>query len=103
MLAFLNALYRRSAGALFHLVLDEADLWSPQQIFDKEGETLKLKGMVETIVRRGRIKGFVPWLITQRPAVIDKSTMSMMVGLIAMMATSPQDRKAVGEWLKGPR
>lgn len=101
MLAFLSALYRRSSGALFHLVLDEADLWAPQQVFDKEGGTMQLKGIVENIVRRGRVKGFVPWLITQRPAVIDKSIMSMMVGLIAMKAMSPQDREAILAWLKG--
>jgi len=101
MLAFLNALYRRSAGSLFHLILDEADLWAPQIVLDKEGSSMALKGMVENIVRRGRVKGFVPWLITQRPAVIDKSVMSMMAGLIAMRAMSPQDRAAVDAWLKG--
>lgn len=101
MLAFLNALYRRSSGSLFHLVLDEADLWAPQQVLDKDGGSMQLKGVVEGIVRRGRVKGFIPWLITQRPAVIDKSVMSMMVGLIAMKAMSPQDRDAILAWLKG--
>ncbi len=31
---------------------------------------------VEEIVRRGRIRGFVPWLISQRPAVLHKDVLS---------------------------
>jgi uncharacterized protein len=48
MLAFLRALYRRSTGEPVHLIFDEADLWAPERIVDKEGEAAK---------RRGRVKG----------------------------------------------
>jgi DNA invertase Pin-like site-specific DNA recombinase len=30
-------------------------------------------GRIEEIVRRGGVRGFVPWLITQRPAVVHKT------------------------------
>jgi hypothetical protein len=40
MLAFLEALYRRSTGEPVHLIFDEADLWAPERIFDKEGEVV---------------------------------------------------------------
>jgi hypothetical protein len=41
MLAFLDSVYRRSTGELVHLIFDEADLWAPERILDKEGEATK--------------------------------------------------------------
>lgn len=73
----------------------------PQHLLDKEGEAAKLLGMMETVVRRGRIKGFIPWTITQRPAVISKNVLSQADGLVAMKLTSSQDRKALGAWVEG--
>lgn len=101
MLAFLTALYRKASGEPVHLIFDEADMWAPQRLLDKEGEAAKLQGMMETIVRRGRIKGFIPWLITQRPAVLSKDVLSQADGLIAMKLTSSQDRAAIGGWIEG--
>lgn len=96
MLAFLDALYRKSGGEPFHVVFDEADLWAPQ----KSSEPM-LQSLMEQIVRRGRTKGFVPWLITQRPAVLSKDVLSQVDGLIAMKLTSSQDRDAIGNWVEG--
>jgi len=101
MLAFLTALYRKTNRDPVHLVFDEADMWAPQRLLDKEGEAAKLLGMMETIVRRGRIKGFIPWLITQRPAVISKDIFSQMDGLAIFKLVSPQDRGAIGDWVSG--
>lgn len=101
MLPFLTALYRHVAGEPLHLVFDEADLWAPQRLLDKEADAAKLLGQMEQIVRRGRIKGFVPWLITQRPAVLSKDVLSQVDGLVAFKLTSSQDRDAIGEWVKG--
>ncbi len=42
MLAFLTALYKHQSKSLLHLVIDEADMWAPQQIFDKEGGAAQL-------------------------------------------------------------
>src|SRR5919112_1255950 len=65
MAAFAEAIYEANEEPL-HLVFDEADLWAPQRpIKGWEG----LFGHIEEIVRRGRVRGFIPWLITQRPAV----------------------------------
>jgi uncharacterized protein len=58
MLAFLTAIYRHSNGEPVHLVFDEADMWAPQQERDK-GEAPKLLGMMETVIRRGRVRGFI--------------------------------------------
>lgn len=101
MLAFLTALYRHVSGEPVHLIFDEADLWAPQRLLDKEGEAAKLLGQMETIVRRGRIKGFIPWLITQRPAVLSKDVLSQVDGLVALKLTSSQDRDAIGDWVQG--
>lgn len=101
MLAFLTALYRRTNGEPLTLVIDEADMFAPQRILDKEGDAAKLLGMMETVCRRGRIKGFIPWLITQRPAVLSKDVLSQADGLIAFKLTSVQDRDAIGDWVQG--
>jgi hypothetical protein len=101
MLAFLTALYRHASGEPVHVVFDEADMWAPQKLLDKEGDAAKLLGMMETLVRRGRVKGFIPWLISQRPAVLSKDVLSMVDGLVAFKLTSSQDRDALGDWVKG--
>jgi hypothetical protein len=101
MLGFLTALYRKTNGSQLHLVIDEADMFAPQRLLDRDGDAARLLGQMETIVRRGRIKGFVPWLITQRPAVISKDVLSQADGLVAFKLTSSQDRDAIGGWIEG--
>jgi hypothetical protein len=97
MTAFTGALYTSNTEPL-HLVLDEADLWAPQRV-RLDGHDLL--GRVEEIVRRGRARGFVPWLITQRPAVLHKDVLSQADILVSMKLTSSQDRAAVGRWIEG--
>jgi len=101
MLDFLTALYRHTSRDPLHLIIDEADMWAPQRLMDKEGDAAKLLGMMETIVRRGRVRGFIPWLITQRPAVVSKDILSQADGLISLKLTSKQDRDAIGGWIEG--
>src|SRR5271163_1275626 len=97
MAVFAEALYEANEEPL-HLVLDEADLWAPQRpIKGWEG----LLGHIEEIVRRGRVRGFIPWLITQRPAVVHKDVLSQADILIAMKLTASQDRDAIGGWIEG--
>ncbi len=97
MTAFAEALYEANTEPL-HLVLDEADLWAPQRA-QPGGQALL--GRVEEIVRRGRVRGFVPWLITQRPAVLHKDVLSQADVLVSMKLTASQDREAVGRWIEG--
>ena len=97
MTAFMEALYAANTEPL-HLVLDEADLWAPQRV---QPDGHDLLGRVEEIVRRGRVRGFVPWLITQRPAVLHKDVLSQADVLVSMKLTSSQDREAVGRWIEG--
>lgn len=94
--AFFDAVYHKNRKPLY-LVLDEADMFAPQRIMSDE---TVMYSRVEQIVRRGRIFGFRPWLITQRPAVLNKSVLSQASTLVAMKLTSPQDRAAVKDWIK---
>ena len=97
MTAFTGALHAANTEPL-HLVLDEADLWAPQRA---QPDGFDLLQRVEEIVRRGRIRGFVPWLVTQRPAVLHKDVLSQADILVSMKLTSSQDREAVGRWIEG--
>lgn len=98
MTAFLETIYRKASGEPFHLVVDEADLFAPQKPH-KGDETLL--GLMENIVRRGRVKGFIPWLISQRPAVLNKNVLSQVDGLVAFKLTASQDRDALDSWIEG--
>jgi hypothetical protein len=97
MTGFLDELYRANRQPLT-LVIDEADLFAPQRALPDQ--TVMLSRM-EQIVRRGRVRGFRPWMITQRPAELHKSVLSQANTLIAMQLTAPQDRDAIGAWIEG--
>lgn len=102
MLDFLEALYHHTNPDKvepYHVVFDEADLWAPQKPIEDEHK--RLGARMEEIVRRGRVKGFIPWLITQRPAVLAKDVLSQADGLVSFKLTSSQDRDALGAWVEG--
>lgn len=95
---FLSALYEHNREPL-HIVVDEADTLAPQRtVSPLDNEVL---ARMQQIVRRGRIRGFVPYLITQRPAVISKDVLSQVDVLVAFNLTSSQDRDALGAWIEG--
>lgn len=95
--AFLEQLYHANRRPLT-IVVDEADLFAPQR--PMPDQTVLLNRM-EQIVRRGRVRGFRPWLITQRPAELHKSVLSQAGTVIAMRLIAPQDRDAFGSWIEG--
>lgn len=94
---FLHRLYASNKAAL-HLIVDEADEIAPQNPMPDER---RLSGAFDKIVRRGRVRGFRPLMITQRPAVLHKNVLSQIGTLIALKLTSPQDRKAIEDWVRG--
>lgn len=95
---FLETLYIKNPKTPLTLVVDEADMVAPQRI---QPDQTVMFSRLEQIVRRGRVRGFRPWLITQRPAELHKSVLSQAATLIALKLTSPQDRKAAEEWVMG--
>lgn len=96
MLGFCERLYHRNRLAM-HLFVDEADQFAPQQPRDK-GESLKLLGAIERMIKLGRIRGIGVTLITQRSAVLNKNVLTQADCLITKRLTAPQDHKAIQEW-----
>jgi hypothetical protein len=99
---FAERLYRAKApqskrGPL-HLMVDEADSFAPQR--PQRGQE-RMLGAWEAIVRRGRARGLGVTMITQRPAVLNKNVLTQIEMLVVMQITSPQDRKAIDEWVRG--
>lgn len=102
MVAFLDALYEHTdpdRSEPYTLVVDEADLFAPQKPFGGHAEMLL--HLMEEIVRRGRVRGFLPWLISQRPAIVNKNVLSQVDGMVAMQLTGAHDRGAIEAWIEG--
>lgn len=80
----------------FHVFIDEADMFAPQQPMGEESRTC---GAVNTLVRRGGIKGIGCTLITQRPAVLSKSVLSQVDMLTCLRIHHPLDLKQISDWV----
>lgn len=97
MTAFAEQIFLKVRGA-FNLVIDEADSFMPQK--PMRDQTMMLNRM-DRLVRRGRSRGFRIMLLTQRPAALNKDSLSQVGTLVAMRLTSPQDRAAIEAWIEG--
>lgn len=95
MTAFAEALFFNNRNPIT-LFVDEADQLCPQRV---AAEQAKLLHNMEMLIRQGRQRGIFMWMLTQRPAVINKNVLSQAETLIAMKMTGPQDRKAIREWM----
>lgn len=93
---FCEQLYRKNRNAL-HVILDEADEFAPQKLFR---DALPVFGAVDTLVRRGRIRGIGITMVSQRSAAINKDILSQCEVLIAHRASHPTDIEPVMEWMK---
>lgn len=94
--AFAERLLKVNRDAL-HLFLEEADEYIPQKVGPDEA---RLVGAIGKLVRRGGFRGIGTTLITQRSAVVNKDVLTQTETLYVLRTTSPQDRKAVKEWLE---
>lgn len=98
---FAERLYHRK-GEVQHrvpllLVIDESDAFVPQRV---GGSEARMVGAIEDLVRRGRAAGIGVTLISQRAASINKDVLTQLELLVAHRHTSPQDRKALQEWIR---
>lgn len=97
LLKFLHELRRVNREALT-VVLEEADVFSPQQ---PQGDDSKaLHAEIDWIARRGRFRGFRLLTITQRPARLSKDVLTQANMLIMHRLPSPQDQGAGLDWIK---
>jgi Mn-dependent DtxR family transcriptional regulator len=98
--SFLRRLYhlkgQQEAPTPVTLFIDEASRLIPQRVM---GEDANCVGAVQQIVRQGRSSGFGVVLIDQRAATVNKDVLAQLEMLVAHRTTSPQDRKALREWI----
>lgn len=98
---FAERLYHRKGEAEHRtpllVVADEADSFVPQRT---TGDVARMVGAIEDLVRRGRSAGLGMMLISQRAASVNKDVLTQLELLVAHRHTSPQDRKALEEWIR---
>lgn len=101
---FFEALYiaRKKNRTPLDLVIEEAEDFAPQQIFDKTSsiEQSRCLGALIKIAKKAGFLGIGLLLIAQRTASLNKNVLSQSDGLIIMRTTAPQDLKAVDAWLE---
>jgi hypothetical protein len=79
-----------------HLFLEEADDFVPQRVMREQARCV---GAWTKLVKQGGSRGLGVSLISQRSAVVNKDALTQVETLIALRTTSPQDRKAISEWV----
>ena len=80
-----------------HVFIEEAHEFVPQRVFGGLGKTFN---NVSNLVVMGRNRGIGVTLINQRAATINKDVLTQLDTLLAFRNVSPQDRKALKEWVE---
>lgn len=80
-----------------HVFIEEAHEFLPQRVFGGLGVVFNA---VSNLVVMGRNRGIGVTLINQRAATINKDVLTQLDTLLAFQNTSPQDRKALADWVE---
>ncbi len=80
-----------------HVIIEEAPEVVPQRLRPDMMDTFEA---VERLVSRGRNKAIGVTLVSQRAATINKDLLTQIDALLIFGLTSPQDRKALTEWVQ---
>ncbi len=80
-----------------HIFLEEADRLLPQRVTQDMAPCV---GAYSDLIRLGGAFGLGVTLISQRAAVINKDGLTQVETMVAMRTTSPQDRKAIHDWME---
>jgi uncharacterized protein len=80
-----------------HVFIEEAHEFIPQRVSGALGKTFNA---VSNLVVMGRNRGIGVTLINQRAATINKDVLTQLDTLLAFRNVSPQDRKALKEWVE---
>lgn len=98
--AFGERLWLRKKGerhpAPLHLVIEESQLIVPQ---DVRGDTAKMVGVYEEIIRLGRNYGIGVSMITQRPQSVNKEVLNQTECLFVGQVNGAQERDALKKWI----
>jgi len=79
-----------------HVFLEEADDVIPQRVMQNMARCV---GAWTKLVKQGGSRGLGITLISQRSAVVNKDALTQTETMIALRTTSPQDRKAILDWV----
>ncbi len=79
------------------VILEEAPELVPQKL---RPDMMEVFESVERLVSRGRNKGIGVIMVSQRAATINKDVLTQVDALMVFGLTSPQDRKALTEWVE---
>ncbi len=80
-----------------HVFIEEAHEYVPQRVGPGMGKTFSA---VEALVTMGRNRGIGVTLINQRAATVNKDVLTQLDTLLAFQNTSPQDKKALQDWVE---
>src|SRR3990167_2613455 len=80
-----------------HIFIEEAHEYVPQRVFGGLGKTFNA---VSNLVVMGRNRGIGVTMINQRAATINKDVLTQLDTLLAFQNNSPQDRKALQDWVE---
>lgn len=80
-----------------HVFIEEAHEFLPQRVFGGLGVVFNA---VSNLIVMGRNRGIGVTLINQRAATINKDVLTQLDTLLAFQNTSPQDRKALADWVE---
>lgn len=80
-----------------HIFIEEAHEYLPQRVMGAMGRTFNA---VANLVVMGRNVGIGVTLLNQRAATVNKDVLTQVDTLVAFKNTSPQDRKALSDWME---
>ncbi|MCH7650672.1 MAG: DUF87 domain-containing protein [Nitrospinae bacterium] len=87
---------KREKPSPIHIMLEEAQLFAPQQVRPEDAPML---GAIQKIVRLGRNYGIGTTLISQRPQSINKEVLSQVELLCVLQLIGAHERRAIKEWI----
>ena len=79
-----------------HIFLEEADEFIPQRVMANQARCV---GAWTKLVKQGGSRGLGITIVSQRSAVVNKDALTQTETMIALRTTSPQDRKAILDWV----
>lgn len=79
-----------------HLIIEESQLIVPETV---RGDTARMVGIYEEIIRLGRNFGIGVSLISQRPQSVNKEVLNQTECLIVLQVNGAHERKALRDWI----
>lgn len=87
---------QRHSPEPMHVFMEEAHEYLPQRVMRDQA---RLVGAWAKIVKQGRSFGLGVTVVSQRSASLNKDVLTQVGTLIVLRTTSPQDRKAIKDWV----